>query len=399
MNKPTYNWQDLSEVCFGLIVKKRVDVSKFYPSMFREPYDSGLEEWKKSANLTRVSAIITQGCLDTAIQAAETYSDELNVEWNMLLLQASRFYAVGVEAQKLSKRLLNGEEVESERLIAHAQSMRELGNPTSIGLKSIDQVSDNFKPMIETGWIALDRYLGGIPQTRPTAVGGNTGEGKTIFTMHLIHHFIRRWKEKKVAVYTLELSDTAWKHRYLKLFPEDVDKFGQIYISDSTASVIEVGLECASINAGLFVIDYMDYLIRGEINEGAYRKTNLQLNEITRTMEIPGIVLHQYNNLRSTTKIPALNHFAWGTTNSNVAGLVLGIAKIADAEDAENAFAYDEDYPWSIFALKNGEEWLSKYPGPGVICLPKDRKLWASGEDSIWRKLEKQKKTKKIRED
>ena len=389
-----YNWQDLSEVCFGLLVKKRVDVSKFHSSMFKEPYDAGFEEWKKSANRTSVSAIITQGALDTALQAAESFSENLDVDWHTLLLQASRFYAVGVEAQKVSKRLLAGEEVPSDRLMAHAQSIRDLGNPSSIGLKTIDQVSDTFNPMIKTGWEALDKYLGGIPQTRPTAVGGNTGEGKTIFTMHLIHHFIRRWKEKSVAVYTLELSDTAWKHRYLKLFPEDVEYLSRIYISDSAASAVEVGLECAAMNAGMYVIDYMDYLIRGEISEAAYRKTNLQLNEINRTLEIPGIVLHQYNNLRSTTKIPALNHFAWGTTNSNVAGLVLGIARIQDADDAEGAFAYDEDYPWCIFALKNGEEWLSNYPGPGVVCLPKDKKLWASGEDSIWRRLEKQKKSR-----
>lgn len=370
------DWLSLTEICFGLVVTKRVDITKFHSTMFCDPYNDGYEEFARTGDVTATSKVITPSLYNTAITASSTIEDGTEIEWHKLLNKASKGYGVGTIAQRIGKKLIDGREVEAVDIMELSASLGELASPDAIGLHILDDVDDNYEPFVTTGWDAIDKNLGGIPASRPLVVGGDTGLGKTMFQMRLIGEYLIEHPETIGAIYTLEMSDRAWKRRYVTLFPEYEDTLKRIYISKSSISVPDIGIEVASIGAGIVGIDYMDYLIRGEISEAAWRKTNLQLNEICRTLEIPVCILHQFNANRYSEPVPTMKHFAWGTSSTNVAGMVFTLAKFNSAEQTENYITFDDDRPMTIFCWKSGDGWVGKR-GPLAISLPLVTNLWS----------------------
>ena len=376
MSHAINDWLGLTEICFGLVVTKRVDITKFHSTMFQEPYDEGFEEFARHGDVTKTSQSITPAMYNAAIAAAGTIEDGTGIEWHKSLNKASKGFAIGTKAQRLGKAMASGKEVQTADIMEFTSALRDFASPDAIGLHALSEVDDNYEPFIKCGWAAIDDNVGGIPASRPLVVGGDTGLGKTFMQMRLTGAFLTEHPDALGAIYTLEMSDRAWRKRFVTMFPEYEDVMERIYISKSAVSVPEIGIEVASIGAGFVGVDYMDYLIRGEISEAAWRRTNLQLNEICRTLEIPLCILHQFNANRYTDPVPQMKHFAWGTSSTNVAGMVITLAKFRNAEDVGDYIAFDDDRPMTMLFWKSGDGWVGKR-GPLAVSLPLVKNLWA----------------------
>lgn len=385
-NTTLNTWHDVSTICFGLILTKRVDLTKFHPTQFVPPYEDGLESWKRYGDVNRVIEIVTNNLYEAAIQAASTVSDINEVDWSKYLLRVSRAYKVGDKAESVGKALKMGKDVPAEKIVELASSIKNLANPDAIGLKPFHEINvDEFEPFVETGWPALDDNLGGISAHRPTLVGGMTGLGKTTWSMRLITSFLRRWPTSKVAVYSLELSSEAWKYKAYKLFPsiKDFEHDGRLFVSSSAVSATDVGLEIVSLNADLTIIDDIGYLVKKDTPE-EYAAVNKHLNEICRVHKRPMIVISQFNADRYSSPIPTMKSFAWGSQANNSAGLVLTLARFNSDDETGEMFSYMPDYPMAILVWKSGDGW-PKQQGPGGIFLPEVKNLWAN-DSGIWQK-------------
>lgn len=383
-------WQDLSEIAFGLLLNGSEPITKYSAELFSEPYSSGFSNWKEKGDQTALAKIIGTPAINAALAAADTVSEDSEVDYSKLLTASRNKFLVGVAAEKAGKRLREGRDVDVTVLMELSSAMKNLSNPESTGLSDIgDEDITNWEPFQETGWDALDKTVGGISSHRPTIVGATTGSGKTMWTLQFLEYYLERWPEKKVAVYSLEMSRAAWKSRAVKLFPKLCNFFntGRLLVSDTSVTATDVQLEMAAEGVDLGIIDYINYLVKGEITPQSIEVVNRQMNEICRTLGIPLIVLHQYNAQRANP-VPNLSYFYMGTSTSNTAGLVIALGSFRNAEEPGNTFVFDEDRPMFMYFLKSGDGFMFER-GPGAAFMPRTKNLWGSS-DFVWQVADEQ---------
>lgn len=402
MTKPTTTWRDLSEICFGLIVTGRVDMSKFNAAMFCDAYEEGFNVWFKTKNKTAVSNKLGAD-YETAIQAADTISEDsaIEVEWHKRLLRSFKAYQVGDMAVRSGKKLMQGIELSSNDTVELAHAFKDLANPDSIGLVTSNTINvDEFEPTELSGYEPIDKYLGGIVMSGNILVMGTTGVGKSLFTQQFIGHWLAQYPERKAAIYSLEMTSQQYLYRGLKLYPlfKEAHEQGRILVSDKSTNIYDIGIECASAGVDMIIVDYIDYLVHGEGSESKYAEIYTEMNNISRSMQIPFMMLLQPNRTAYTSGIPKKYHARYSGMAENVSAQFWVLHKPEDDKDCGDDFVYVED-SYYIVAWKQRFGWLTKdaavelgvgqrgYKGPGAIVLPEVTQVWAEdASDSMWLK-------------
>lgn len=391
------DWQSVTEQVYGLLDGKKLDISKFTPEMFWPPYNLGFQILRDLDNRTAAAEKIGMGLYKAAQSAAEDADPSL--EWHKLLVKAMRANKAGNYAMKVGKQWAEGKEVNPEDVMQLSVQLKDVANPDAVGLQSLDTVSDDFVPLIPSGWKAIDDHFGGIPHARPTVVGGASGEGKTWWSMRLLNEWMKEHPQDVAAVYSLEMTAEEWKYRVKNYFPAIVSamKEGRVLISDRIVTADDIRIEVSSVQASITIIDYIDYIVGGDMGEQAYKKTNLKLNEMCRTLSAPTIVLHQFSaTMQKMHPVPSAFHFYMGASNKNIAGLMLGILKVTpqNREQVQEKFCANMDYPYMMVGLKCGVAW--KHGTPGAVALPEGRGLWSeqSGRWLVEGDVDKSKGTK-----
>lgn len=381
MYNDTLNWQDLSEVCFGLVVTKRVIANKFSGPMFTSPYDEAFDAFFAGATKTKLSALLGPA-LETALDAASSVSDESaeEVEWHKNLLFSSKAYGLGKKLEVAAKKLVRGEIIKPEDAMMYAGAFKDIGNPDSLGLllsKDIDL--DDFEPTMLSGYAPIDTNLGGIVCAGNIMIMATTGKGKSLFTQQFVGHFLNLYPEKKVAIWSLEMTNQQYLIRGLKLYPlfRKAHEEGRILVSDTMTTIYDVGTQAAASGVDMIIVDYVDYLIRGEASESKYAEVYVQMNNISRTLNIPFIMLMQPNR-QSYTGIPKMWHGRYSGMGENVAAQFWVLHEPKSEEDC-GEFLYVEKSMY-IVAWKQRFGFKRGFKGPGAIVLPKSDNLWDDGE-------------------
>lgn len=398
MNKTTNDWRSLSEVCFGLIITGRVDKSKFCAAQFVDAYEEGFTEWHKSKNKTAIAKILGAD-YETAIQAADTISEDSahDIEWHKLLDRSYKSYQVGDKASKIGKKLMQGYTVSNEDAVNLATQFKDLANPDSLGLTVSNTIdTEAFEPTELCGYPPIDTHLGGIVKSGNILVMGMTSVGKSLFSQQFWGHWLEKYPERKVAIYSLEMTNQQYLSRGLKLYPKfrKAHEEGRVLVSDKTTNIYDIGIESASAGVDAIVVDYIDYLVHGEGSESKYAEIYIEMNNISRSMDIPFMMLLQPNRQSYTSGVPKMYHARYSGMAENVSAQFWALWKPQSEEDCNGDFTFVED-SYYIVAWKQRFGWLTSElskelglggkakRGPGAIVLPDVRNVWAT-ETGEW---------------
>jgi hypothetical protein len=391
------DWQSLSEITFGLVLSGKLDTTQFQAVNFFEPYHKGFTAWKESGSTTKVVQIISDSHLNTAMEAAKAVSsvDVEEIDWAERLRYAANAYKLGVETGKLSKKLIKGERIELSEATELGASFKDLANPKNVGLTQSNEIDlDSEEDIIESGYLPIDKHLGGIPASGNILVMGSTGIGKSLWSQIFLGGFLNQYKEKKAAVFSLEMTSAQYLRRGVSLYPQfkEAHSRGQVFVSDRTTTIDTVGFEVAAGGYDIVVVDYIDYLIKGEGSESKYAEVYKAMNDISRDLKIPFVMLLQPNRQVYTQGIPKMWHARYSGMAENVAAQFWALYSPSSDEETNGDFIYVENSKYLIcwksrFGYKSGariDPDGKDRKGPGAIVLPNVREVWANNTTGEW---------------
>ena len=176
---------------------------------------------------------------------------------------------------------------------------------------------------VSTGFIDLDRLLGGFQPSDLVIVAGRPGSGKTAFALSIIQH-AALLKKKRIALFSLEMSAEQLVQRLVagkaKIDSQDLrigrirdDQYSelvkatgelseaQIFIDDSAVvTPLEIRAKARRLQSeyglDMVVIDYLQLMtIRGRIENRVQEISQIsrQLKELARELKVPVVALSQ----------------------------------------------------------------------------------------------------------
>jgi len=176
---------------------------------------------------------------------------------------------------------------------------------------------------VPTGFVDLDKLLGGFQPSDLIIVAGRPGSGKTSFALSIMQTAAAKFK-KRVALFSLEMSAEQLVQRLVasmgeidsqslrlgKISDEDYSKLVRatgdlsemsIFIDDSaTITPIEIRAKARRLQSefgiDLIIIDYMQLMtIRGRVENRVQEISQIsrQLKELARELRVPVVALSQ----------------------------------------------------------------------------------------------------------
>jgi len=286
-------WSEATEVVAGLAIENRIAVHCLRSELFMPPYDE-LIKYLKDGKTTKEDLIINIGldAVQTALHAQENVNGLGTSDWLKILEETHSLYSAGQQLEKLGKSMQKGDTPDPGKL-AHISKQFQSGKTERMPLSSI--VSTEV-PFIKCGWPPIDDHLGGFPVSGLVTVGGSPGTGKSTWVTKISSSFAKKHKNKIVGVYSLEMLSGEIANRFREIEKLDKDVEDRIEINDRPMNVHEVVADAATIdNLGIMIIDFADYMVRGEITESSMGEIYRTLAIAAKMFECPIILLNQLN--------------------------------------------------------------------------------------------------------
>lgn len=382
----------LSEINFGLIIRKIKTASMYDPDIFFPPYDEAIAFLKKhpKASVEDVTQVIAPSAYHSAEKAAISVNGMGNtVDWPAKLQRAFDAYQLGRMMKKNGEKLEKNEDVDFLEMQGRAQKFIEDQSAGGLAkLKDIDY--EGFQPFQQSGWDLIDNIFGGIPNSGLLVAFGETGMGKSFWLSKLFKEYLLFHKKKTGAVYTLEMTGEEYAQRSVKMYPDLMKAKDRFYISGMARKVDEIIAEVTSKRLDIVGIDFVDWLV-DEASEPAYTYVYKRLVELGRMLGITVVLLAQPN--REGVKYKKfLTKFdlRWTGMAENSAWQLIALqeANHLDIDDTKYP-SYDDDHLYMI-NLKQRGGW-PKQIGPGAIIIEpgskakwdgkaKNNKLWKPGD-------------------
>lgn len=399
------DWQATSEIVFGRCIDGRENLAKFQSSWFEQPYADAFDKLKDGATKTDIVRSLSVSAYQSAIHAAQSLNGAgEDVDWVKILYRRFKENSVADKFDNVSKKLRKGQDVD---IIPAIELAKDLSDPERSGLICSNLVDyENFTELMPSGWDALDYNLGGMPHAAPLVVGGETGLGKSFWSMKCLERFLRRYPERVGAVYSQEMPKEQYLSRCDRVYNMgDLIREGRILVSDRAVNIDDVAAESAGVNnLGIIIVDYVDYLVKKKTEE-EYANAYQTSNDICRTLKIPFLMIAQPNRNQYQDPIPRMHHLRWSGMAENVAGGVIMLWKPKDATMTEDEYEELEKASGFTFVENSmymvvwkwrggwvGDDEKNNLPldgkariGPGAIVLPKVKGIWAD-EKGRWLK-------------
>lgn len=404
------NRDELSEVNFGLVLEQRVPPSMYKKEWFSPPYDGGIDIlMKQGATKEDVAKVLSSSYISDAHDAVHKWNgigEYENFDWPKALRIAFENEERGRRLEKVSKKLKGNESVD---LLALYSELGTVISSESFGLKPATEINyKSYKPFMLCGYEPIDKTLGGIPSDGPIIIYGLTGVGKSKFATAIINGFLHQYKDKKAAIFTLEMNEQHWLWRTMSLFPSMKEVLPRLHISGQAKDIEEVVSQITVGGFDIAVLDDMDNMVKSS-DASEYERIYRRVKEVCRFLGIPFLVLGQPNRAAKYEATPHINSkgervggrflgrydVAWSGAAENSAALQIAIqtASGLDIND-ENFPTCDDEMDYLIF-WKSRDGWPGDYDpnkaiGPGAVVMEhspnwngapygKKWKLWTVG--------------------
>ena len=417
------NWQELSEVNFGLVIDSRIPPTMYKSEWFTTPYDTAMKVLlKPGATKEDVAKVISSAYLNDAHESVKKWNgigETQNFDWTKSLRVAYERFELGKSLAKDAKKLQENEDVD---ILPVYSKLGAIVTQDMVGLRPASEIDyKTYKPFKKSGYAPIDNTLGGIPSDGPIIIYGLTGVGKSKFATAVINGLLHEYPNDTAAIYTLEMNDVHWLARTMKLFPTMKDVLPRLHISGSVKDIDELVAEVAAKKVNYVVLDDMDNMVKNS-EASEYERIYRRVKEVCRFMGIPFFVLGQPNR---TAKIEASPHLdkktgrmmggrflgkfdvAWSGAAENSAALQIALQTTNGLDTADSTFpTADDDLDYLIF-WKSRDGWPGDYDptkaiGPGAVIMQQSSnwngkpytgkwKLWST--ESGNRRMAKRKST------
>lgn len=364
-------WLEHSEVAFGLILNGKLSLTTVRPEQFHVPYNDGVKLLKDGIAKEDIVSAIGLDAYQTAVEAANTINGASSLSWAEMLEKSSIYYDAGTRLEKFSKKLQKGEDIDWSQITYIANKAQ---TNISSGLVPMTDVKGQEVPFIKTGWQIFDEHIGGFPTVGLIIVGGNPTSGKTYTLTKWAASWVKEHPDQQVALFELEQEACEIKDRLDKTESLTEEQFSRIVITDEPLSLDQILSKCAVIkNLGVVLIDYVDYLVRGETTEpvmsGIYRTAVLG----SKQLHCPIVLYAQLSGYEEG--IPKPRHIRWTRL---AFGLTWMLCMLYNPSSDEHKFSSDEDerLPSTpntaymiVYKVKGG---FRKHleDSPGAIAIP-----------------------------
>jgi hypothetical protein len=380
-------WMDNSEIVTGLALTRRISPTIINPRMFEFPYDKIIEDIVNGVSFEDIY-LKNGNAVDAALMAVEHINGHHDLDFVAVLEKSKLLYDAGQKMSKISHQMLNGD-------IVDLSTIRKVINDLDqekTGRRALSEIEPSQVPFVETGWEALDEHTGGLPEVGLVIVAGNPSVGKTSWAVKLASCFAKRYKDKKVAFYSLEMIDPEISLRF-----DTVDSSKgykkRIEINCDTLSADELVNDAAKIeNLGLVIVDFMDYLIRGEISDRTASQAYMTLAKATKNLGVPIVALSQFS-YSYQGGIPRPYHIRYTSVAQIVGWMIIclwnpNIDFYAEDKNASDDLVTRPGYAYSIVWKSRGgfQKHLNDYPG--AIMMQFDGKSGWS-DKGRWRHITK----------
>jgi hypothetical protein len=257
------------------------------------PYDEIIKELK-AGNIEPENLIEKIGLspVQACLEAEKSVNGLGNANWIQILEKSYLLYSTGQQLEKMAKKMSQGEEPDAGKLKYIVGQFHE-GRSGSVPLAEIESMEI---PFVKTGWNVIDDHLDGFPAVGLIVVGGSPGVGKTSFMAKLANKFVQCHKDKNVAVYSLEMILPEIAKRFREVDQISKEEEYRILINESPLTASEV-IADASLkeNLGLVLVDFADYMIRGEVSESAMGEIYTTLAIGAKQLRCPVVLLSQFS--------------------------------------------------------------------------------------------------------
>jgi len=286
-------WEDASEIVSGLIITNKIASSSASSESLFPPYNE-LVRFYQEGN-TEPETLIQKagiGIFQSSVNSIQNLDGTGTLDWLAILEETRQRYQMGNRLERISKKLKRGEYIDGAE-IRHVANQFGQGKT---GRVSLDQIDASEVPFILTGYKPLDCHLGGIPTVGMIVVGGNPGIGKTTWAINVTAEFVKKHPDKKVAFYSLEMMLPEIALRFNEITNLAKEEKGRILINCDPLSASEIIADASAItNLGLIVVDFMDFVVRGELSESSMSTAYLTLAIGSKQLSAPLIALAQFS--------------------------------------------------------------------------------------------------------
>lgn len=314
-------WGETSAAVLGLCMEHRLANNAVNKHYLMPPFDEAFEEFNKTGD---IGLAIDKVGLDI-IQEAFRQSKAINgtsklADWIAMLERSKNNYEAGELLGRMSKKLLQGEQVDWARISSIA-TKAEMG--TGNGFTAISQITAMKIPFKKTGFKAVDVHFGGIPTIGQILVGAMAGTGKTTFMLQMAACWAKLYPEENVLIFTLEMTKEELKMRLQELATLTQEEMDRILVEDAPMTVEETLSKAATIDKrGIMLVDFIDLLVQGEANESNYSRIYMNYMLGAKSLRIPIVVLVQLS-YKYIGGIPRTHHIRYTSLAQSLAWMLL----------------------------------------------------------------------------
>jgi hypothetical protein len=339
------NWLENSEVVAGLILAKRLSLNAVRPEIFFGEYRNMIRAMKEGT--VEPEDLITKFGIDifqTALEAEKATNGVGDMaDWVKILEQSAVTYDVGGRLQKLGRNFQDGDDVDWAQVKSLLTKSQE---NISTGFVPLEQVESGKVKFISSGWKPFNEHVGGLPKAGLIVIGGEAGVGKTSTMVKFASSFARAYKDKVVAVFSIEmmLKEIAGRFREISKMSKEVE--ARILLDDMPVTPEEAINKASTIDSlGLMIIDFADLMIRGETDESSMAHIYRTLALGAKALGIPLILLSQLS-YKYDGGIPRVHHLRYTSLAKALAWMIIMIYN-------PNTDYYDEKDVTVLPAIEN----------------------------------------------
>lgn len=351
-------WKDASEIVTGLSIQGRLDANAINPDDLFPPYGEIIPLLRDGKDRADITMKVGFAPVDTCIHAVDSINGSLSpLEWlKTVELCASRAKA-GIDLEKVSRDLKDGKEIDVGSILAAATKV-DLGYRD---MTPMSQITGDDNVWVKTGYGPIDKYTGGIPDACLTVVGASPGVGKTTFMLKLAKCMVRKYKKKKVALFTLEMTMGQITARLLNIDKEVTkEEKDRILLNEDAYNINEVyaiaGRTCAQNSVAMIGIDFADLLVESEQSEAVMGKIYRTCSMLAKKVRVPVVLISQLNREVYKGGEPRVNHLRYSGMAEAMSALILLIHN-----------------PNTILADFATESSLTRVEGRGYVIVGKSR--------------------------
>lgn len=346
-------WLDASEIVLGLLLDKKIQPEHVDARMFASPYDEAVRLIKDGAELSELYDKAGLAPIMAAAEAVRKISDKPVGEFVKVLERSYAREELATTLDRQSKRLRHGEDADMMALEAAIEANLNLEHR----YETADLIEPSGGKFIETGYLPIDRHVGGLPDASLTIVAATTGIGKSTFLAQIAGTMAKR--NEKVLLYTLEMTSGQVVKRLLDTHIGDGVYRKNILICDDLMGVDELCSEasrlCAVEKIGMIGVDFADLLLSSEEDEPKVAHIYRSLAHLAKRTGARVICIAQLHRYEGGE--PRINNIRWSGMAEQVAALIM--------------LLYNPSQTYGIGAKKDGQ--LPLTPGKAWIIIGKSR--------------------------